>query len=94
MDKENLVWNKILATVLKMPGVKVDRVAFLRKELEKIARYLRTDSLKVICDAPAAINLDGEVRTAKEVEFKVSDKKIRFFYPKGLTWQAKETANT
>ena len=64
------------------------------KELEKIARYLRTDSLKVICDSPAAINLDGEVRTATEVEFKVSDKKIRFFYPKGLTWQAKETANT
>jgi hypothetical protein len=33
MEKETLVWNKILATVLKMPGVKVDRMEFLCKEL-------------------------------------------------------------
>ncbi len=33
MEKEVMMWNKILAAVLKMPGVKVDRVAFLRKAL-------------------------------------------------------------
>ena len=64
------------------------------KELSHIARYLRTDCVKVICDGPTAINLDGEQRVATTAEFKVSDKKLRFFYPRGLTWQTKETANT
>ena len=41
MDKENLVWNKILATVLKMPSVKVDRIAFLRKELRPYCNQSR-----------------------------------------------------
>ena len=64
------------------------------KELSRIARYLQTDSIKVICDQPTAINLDGELRTATVANFKVAEKRIRFFYPRGLTWQAKETANT
>ena len=45
MDKENLVWNKVLATVLKMPGVKVDRVAFLRKELRPYCNQSRLQML-------------------------------------------------
>ena len=60
------------------------------KELSRIARYIKTDSIKVICDKSTPINLDGEIRWAKEVEFKVAEEKIRFFYPRGLTWQAKE----
>ena len=64
------------------------------KELEKYARYIRTDSVKITCDGPTAINLDGELRTATVADFKVAEEKIRFFYPRGLSWQAKETANT
>ncbi|MBR4990253.1 MAG: lipid kinase [Oscillospiraceae bacterium] len=64
------------------------------KELSKYARYLQTDHIRVICDKPTAINLDGELRTAEVAEFRVSEKKIRFFYPKGLVWQTKEHANT
>ena len=45
MDKENLVWNKILASVLKMPGVRVDRVAFLRKELRPYCNQSRLQML-------------------------------------------------
>ena len=59
------------------------------KELSHIARYLQTDSIKIICDKPTAINLDGELRTAEVAQFRVAEKKIRFFYPKGLSWQAK-----
>ena len=33
MTNETLLWNKILAVVLKMPGVKVNRVAFLTNAL-------------------------------------------------------------
>ena len=64
------------------------------KELEKYARYIRTDSVKITCDGPTAINLDGELRTATVADFRVAEEKIRFFYPRGLSWQAKETANT
>ena len=64
------------------------------KELEKYARYIKTDSVKITCDGPTAINLDGELRTATVADFRVAEEKIRFFYPRGLSWQAKETANT
>ncbi len=60
------------------------------KELSHIARYIQADSIKVTCDKPTAINVDGELRTATEVEMKIAKEKVRFFYPKGLTWQAKE----
>ena len=59
------------------------------KELVDIATHYRTDRVKVICDQESAINLDGEIRFAKDVVFRVSDKKLRFFYPKELTWKAK-----
>ncbi len=62
------------------------------KELSKIARYIKADSIRITCDKETPINLDGELRTATTVEMKVAEEKIRFFYPRGLTWQAKETA--
>ena len=57
------------------------------KELSDIARYIRTDRVKITCDAPVAINMDGELRTAQVVEMAVAKEKIRFFYPKGLSWK-------
>ncbi len=56
------------------------------KELGHIARYYRTDKITIRCDRETPINLDGELRTARVVNMQVSDKKLRFFYPKGLTW--------
>ncbi len=61
-------------------------------ELSHIARYVKTDRIKITCDKPTAINLDGELRTAETVEMTVAKEKIRFFYPKGLSWQAKVPA--
>ena len=62
------------------------------KELSDLARYIKTDSIKIICDKPGPVNLDGELRMAKTVEFSVAKEKIRFFYPKGLRWQNKVPA--
>ena len=64
MDKENLVWNKILATVLKMPSVKVDRVGFLRKELRPYCNQSRLQML-------------GNVRPYTVVSEQVIDKLAR-----------------
>ncbi len=57
------------------------------RELQHVARYLKTDRVKITCDKPTPINLDGELRMAQEIEMKVAREKIRFFYPKGLTWK-------
>ncbi|MBP3842402.1 MAG: hypothetical protein J6E29_02025 [Prevotella sp.] len=45
MEKETLIWNKILAAVLKMPGVKVNREDFLRKSLKNYCNEQRLDML-------------------------------------------------
>ena len=62
------------------------------KELDHIARYFKTDAVKITCDKPTPINVDGELRTAQVAQFKVADQKIRFFYPKGLKWQSRVAA--
>ena len=60
------------------------------RELSEVARYIKTDRVKITCDKPTPINMDGELRTAQVVEMKVAEEKIRFFYPKGLTWKNAE----
>ena len=62
------------------------------KELTKVVRYLQADSIRVTCDKPSPINLDGEQRIATTVEMKIAEEKIRFFYPRGLSWKAKTEA--
>ena len=59
-------------------------------ELPKLVRHIRTDRLTIRCDKPTSINLDGELRTAQTVEMSIAKEKIRFFYPKGLTFAMKE----
>ena len=57
------------------------------KEIPQVVRHLQTDRITVRCDKETPINLDGELMTAKEVTFRLAEEKLRFFYPKGLTWK-------
>ena len=59
------------------------------KKLSNLIRHFRTDKLKIICDKPTGINLDGELRKAQVIEMSIAKEKLRFFYPKALSWQAK-----
>ena len=61
------------------------------QELPHLVRHFRVKELTIHCDKPTAINLDGELRTAETVHIEVAKEKVRFFYPKGLTF-AKEPA--
>ena len=61
-------------------------------QLPHLVRHLRTDSLRIRCDRPTPINLDGELRTAQTVDMSVAKEKLRFFYPKGLSWAPKVPA--
>ncbi len=56
------------------------------RELPHLVRHIRTKSLKIICDKETPVNLDGELRMAKTVEICIAQEKLRFFYPKGLTY--------
>jgi len=77
---------------LQVPGVigkyKNGRYA----ELPNLVRHVRTKALQICCDKPTPINLDGELRTAQQVDICLAKEKLRFFYPKELTWQAKVSA--
>ena len=55
-------------------------------ELPHLVRHIKTDRVVIRCDGPTAINLDGELRVSDTVNIRVAEKKIRFFYPKGLTY--------
>ena len=50
-------------------------------------RHFSTDRVKITCDKVTPINLDGELRMAQVADIRLADEKIRFFYPKGLTWR-------
>ena len=57
-------------------------------ELTGLVRHFKTDRVKIICDKPTSINLDGEQRTAQTIEISVAKEKLRFFYPAQLSWKA------
>ncbi len=59
-------------------------------QLPKLVRHFRTDSLRIICDKPTPVSLDGELRTAQTVEISLAKEKLRFFYPEGLRMKVKE----
>lgn len=63
------------------------------KELPELVQHFSADKLRILCDGPTSINLDGELRTAQTIDISVAKEKIRFFYPKQLTWQTKKLVN-
>ncbi len=46
-----------------------------------LIRHIRTDNLTILCDKETPINLDGELRIAREVYISIAKEKLRFFYP-------------
>ena len=56
------------------------------RELSHLIRHIRTDRVVIHCDRETPINLDGEMRMAKDIEMSVAKEKLRFFYPRGLHW--------
>ncbi len=57
------------------------------KEFPQLIRPFTTDRVKIYCDKPTSINLDGELRVAESMDIRVAEEKIRFFYPRGLSWK-------
>ncbi len=74
---------------LQVPAVVGKYKSGRYRELPQLARHFRTDRVRILCDRPSPVNLDGEVRTAREIVMSVAPEKLRFFYPRGLTWRRK-----
>ncbi len=74
-------------TRMQVPAVVGKYKAGRYRELPHLVQHYKTKQIKIYCDQPTAINLDGELRMAKKVTMSLAEEKIRFFYPKGLTWQ-------
>ena len=81
-------------SLLQVPAVIGKYKAGRYKELPHLVRHLKTKSIKITCDKVTPINLDGEARFAKEVTMELAQEKLRFFYPKGLSFAAKEKVHT
>ncbi|MCI7639078.1 MAG: hypothetical protein MSS60_04540 [Clostridiales bacterium] len=62
------------------------------RELPEFIRHFRTDRVRILCDGPTPVNLDGELRMAQDVEMRVAREKIHFFYPKNLLWSTESKA--
>ena len=57
-------------------------------EYPALFRHIRTQKLTVHCAQEELVNLDGEIRRGRDVEILLSDRKLRFFRPKGLDWSS------
>ena len=57
-----------------------------------LIRHFSTDRVVIHCDRPTGINLDGEKREAVVIDMKIADEKLRFFYPKGITFKAENAS--
>ena len=75
-------------SLLQVPGIIGKYKNGRYRELPEFIRHFRTDRVRVICDRPSAVNLDGELRIAEDIEISVAREKIHFFYPRGLRWAA------
>ena len=76
-------------SLLQVPGIIGKYKDGRYRELSEFVRYFRTDRVCILCDAPSAVNLDGELRVAQTVQMEVAREKVRFFYPRGLRWAAR-----
>lgn len=81
-------------SLLQIPGIIGKYKNGHYRELPEFVRHYRTKEITIRCDKPSPVNLDGELRTAETVHMSLAREKIRFFYPKDLTFTAKIKAST
>lgn len=62
------------------------------KELPELVQHFRTNHVRIVCDKPSSISLDGELRVAQTVDIRMAEEKLRFFYPAGLHLAVREAA--
>ncbi len=74
-------------SLLQVPGLIGKYKNGKYKQIPHVVRHLQTKNITIRCDKPTSVNLDGELMTAQQVDIRIADEKLRFFYPKGLRWK-------
>ena len=74
-------------SLLQVPGLIGKYKNGKYKQIPHVVRHLQTKNITIRCDKPTPVNLDGELMTAQQVDIRIADEKLRFFYPKGLRWK-------
>ena len=77
-------------SLLQVPGIIGKYKNGRYKELTDLVTHYRTDTVTIRCDKPTPVNLDGEIRTATQVTMSLAKEKLRFFFPKELTFSVKQ----
>lgn len=73
-------------TRLQVPGLIGTYKAGRYRQLPQYITHYKTDRFTIHSQEPTAINLDGELRKAQTVQLSIAKEKLRFFYPRGLSW--------
>lgn len=60
------------------------------RDYPDLIRHYRTKSITIHCDRETTLNLDGEPLKTVTAHCRVAEHKVRFFYPKGLTYYHEE----
>ncbi len=55
------------------------------KEYPELIRVHRGQSIRIVCDRPSLVNLDGERLDAQELSFSIYPQKLQFIVPKGAS---------
>ena len=64
------------------------------KELPHLVQHFRTKEVTIHCDKVIPVNVDGEAVMAQTVNLRLADEKLRFFYPKGLSYAVREPVHS
>ena len=56
-----------------------------------LIRHVRCHTVRVECEQENVVNVDGEAVYTTDAKIEVVPHAIRFFYPKGLTYHAKNS---
>lgn len=78
--------------VLQVAGIIGKYQAGKYRELPDLIRHIRTDRIRIVTPREAVLQLDGEGLGASDIEFVISEHKLRFFYPAGLHYGSKVPA--
>ena len=81
-------------TRMQVPGIIGKYKNGQYKELPDLVQHFRTDRVVIRCDKPTPVNVDGEAIVAETVELRVAEEKLRFFYPRGLSFAVKEPVHS
>ena len=61
----------------------------LWRELPGIITHHRCRVVRIRCEKPSVVNVDGEAIWTDDAKIEVVPRAVRFFYPKGLTYHSK-----